>query len=112
MKYFLIINEEVEIISDDIQGWLVATNNGITVALDVHISEMLKNEAMPEIVNKIKPDEKGLDLKLLTKLYLNVQNHLVINSVLNTYKEYICNETLASDIIFFSEKESNKCKRF
>mgnify|MGYP000938064252 CR=1 FL=1 len=109
---FKLLLEEVEIISDDIQGWLVATNNGITVALDIHISEMLKNEGYArEIVNKIQTERKELGFEVTDKIILNVQNHLVINSVLNTYKEYICNETLATDIIF-SEKELINAKEF
>ncbi|MBP8192832.1 MAG: isoleucine--tRNA ligase, partial [Chitinophagales bacterium] len=59
---FHILLEEVEISSDDIQGWLVASNNGITVALDIHISEALKNEGFArEIVNKIQTERKESD---------------------------------------------------
>lgn len=47
-EIFHILLEEVEISSDDIQGWLVASNNGITVALDIHISEALKMKVLPE----------------------------------------------------------------
>ncbi len=98
---FNILLEEVEIVSDDIQGWLVASNNGITVALDIHISEELKNEGFArEIVNKIQTERKESDFEVTDKIVLHVQNQLVLNDVLNSYKEYICNETLASDILF------------
>lgn len=104
---FNILLEEVEIISDDIQGWLVATNNGITVALDIHISEALKNEGFArEIVNKIQTERKESDFEVTDKIILHVQNQLVLNDVLNSYKEYICNETLANDILF-SDNLSN-----
>ncbi len=97
---FNILLEEVEIISDDIQGWLVASNNGITVALDIHISEELKNEGFArEIVNRIQTERKESDFEVTDKIFIHVQNQLVLNGVLNTYKEYICNETLAKDII-------------
>jgi len=100
-EIFNILLEEVEIISDDIQGWLVATNNGITVALDIHISEGLKNEGFArEIVNKIQTERKESDFEVTDKIILHVQNQLVLNGVLNSYKEYICNETLANDILF------------
>lgn len=108
-EVFPVLLEEVEVISDDIQGWLVATNNGITVALDIHISEELKNEGFArEIVNKIQTERKESGFEVTDKIILNVQNQLVLNSVLNTYKEYICNETLASDIIFSSEVSNAK----
>ena len=100
-EIFNILLEEVEIISDDIQGWLVATNNGMSVALDIHISEGLKNEGFArEIVNKIQTERKESDFEVTDKIILHVQNQLVLNGVLNSYKEYICNETLANDILF------------
>ena len=98
---FNILLEEVEIISDDIQGWLVASNNGITAALDIHISEDLKNEGFArEIVNKIQTERKESNFEVTDKIILNVQNQLVLNDVLYKYKEYICNETLANDVLF------------
>ncbi|MFN8295708.1 MAG: isoleucine--tRNA ligase [Chitinophagales bacterium] len=104
---FNILLEEVEIISDDIQGWLVASNNGITVALDIHISESLKHEGYArEIVNKIQTERKESNFEVTDKIILHVQNQLVLNGVLNSYKEYICNETLAKDILF-SDNISN-----
>jgi isoleucyl-tRNA synthetase len=106
-EVFNILLEEVEIISDDIQGWLVASNNGITVALDIHISEELKNEGFArEIVNKIQTERKESDFEVTDKIILHVQNQLVLNGVLNSYKEYICNETLANEILF-SDNLSN-----
>jgi isoleucyl-tRNA synthetase len=100
-EIFHILLEEVEISSDDIQGWLVASNNGITVALDIHISEALKNEGFArEIVNKIQTERKESDFEVTDNIILHVQNQLVLNGVLNSYKEYICNETLATDILF------------
>ena len=106
---FNILLEEVEIISDDIQGWLVASNNGITVALDIHISEALKNEGFArEIVNKIQTERKESDFQVTDKIVLHVQNQLVLNDVLNSYKEYICNETLANDILFSNDMSNAK----
>lgn len=100
-EIFHILLEEVEISSDDIQGWLVASNNGITVALDIHISEALKNEGFArEIVNKIQTERKESDYEVTDNIILHVQNQLVLSDVLNSYKEYICNETLATDILF------------
>jgi isoleucyl-tRNA synthetase len=106
---FNILLEEVEIISDDIQGWLVASNNGITVALDINITEELKNEGFArEIVNKIQTERKEVNFEVTDKIILNVQNQLVLNGVLNSYKEYICNETLATDILFHNEVSNAK----
>ena len=98
---YSILLDEVEILSDDIQGWLVATNNGMTVALDITITETLKNEGFArEIVNKIQTERKEANFEVTDKIILHVQNQLVLNAILNSYKEYICNETLANDILF------------
>jgi isoleucyl-tRNA synthetase len=100
-EQFTILQEEVEIVSDDIQGWLVASNNGITVALDITITEALRNEGFArEIVNKIQTERKEANFEVTDRIVLHVQNQLVLNGVLNSYKEYICNETLAGDIVF------------
>ena len=108
-EVFNILLEEVEIISDDIQGWLVASNNGITVALDIHISESLKQEGYArEIVNKIQTERKESNFEVTDKIILHVQNQLVLNGVLNSYKEYICNETLAKDILFSDDISNAK----
>ncbi len=106
---FPILLEEVEIVSDDIQGWLVASNNGMTVALDSTVTESLKNEGFArEIVNKIQNERKEADFQVTDKIVLYVQNHLVLNEVLKSYKEYICNETLAQDIVFTDIEERAK----
>ncbi len=106
---FNILLEEVEILSDDIQGWLVASNNGITVALDINITENLRNEGFArEIVNKIQTERKEANFEVTDKIILNVQNQLVLNGILNKFKEYICNETLASDILFSDEIPNGK----
>jgi isoleucyl-tRNA synthetase len=106
---FTLLLEEVEILSDDIQGWLVAANNGITVALDVTISEQLKQEGFArEIVNKIQSERKESNFEVTDKILLRVQNQLVLNDVLNSYKEYICNETLATDILFSDDVSNAK----
>jgi isoleucyl-tRNA synthetase len=108
-QIYSVLLEDVEIISDDIQGWLVAANNGITVALDIHISEALKNEGFArEIVNKIQTERKESGFEVTDKIILNVQNQLVLNDVLINYKEYICNETLTSDILFSDEISNAK----
>ncbi len=100
-EVFNISLEEVEILSDDIQGWLVASNNGITVALDVTISEALKKEGFArEIVNKIQNERKESNFEVTDRIVLHVQNQFILRGVLDSYKEYICNETLADDIVY------------
>jgi isoleucyl-tRNA synthetase len=55
--------EDVEISSQDIEGWLVANSNGITVALDIVISQIEKRRNCEELVNRIQNIRKDSDLK-------------------------------------------------
>lgn len=96
---FEILAEEVDIISDDIQGWLVANEKGITVALDITITENLKNEGFArEIVNKIQSERKEQDFNVSDRIVINVQNHLILNDVIKQFKDYICTETLCTEL--------------
>jgi isoleucyl-tRNA synthetase len=108
-EQYEILLDEVEIISDDIQGWLVASEKNITVALDITISEQLKIEGFArEIINKIQNERKEQDFNVADKITINVQNHLVLNDVFNNYKDYICNETLCNNIYFLDNLVSEK----
>jgi isoleucyl-tRNA synthetase len=104
-----ILADEVEIISDDIQGWLVASEKNITVALDIHISEELKSEGFArEIINKVQNERKEQNFNVADKITINVQNHLVLNDVFHQFKDYICNETLCNGIYFVEDINKGK----
>lgn len=108
-EVYEILLDEVEIISDDIQGWLVASEKSITVALDISITEELKMEGLArEIINKIQNERKESNFNVSDKISINVQNHLVINKVFNQYKNYICNETLCEEIIMEQKIDNPK----
>ncbi|MCB9034279.1 MAG: isoleucine--tRNA ligase [Chitinophagales bacterium] len=106
---FVITREEVEIISDDIEGWLVATDNGITVALDIHLSDELLAEGYArEIINKVQNERKEMQLEVIDKIIINVQNQLVLNSVVHDFNSYICTETLCEQILFHDNLSNAK----
>jgi isoleucyl-tRNA synthetase len=60
--------EDVEISSQDIEGWLVANSNGITVALDIVISPELKKEGIAELVNRIQNIRKDSGFEVTDKI--------------------------------------------
>jgi isoleucyl-tRNA synthetase len=100
-EMFNILLDEVEVISDDIQGWLVASDNRITVALDITITDPLRIEGFArELVNRVQNERKESDFQVTDKISIHVQNHPVLNEVFHIYKEYICNETLCESISF------------
>lgn len=98
-SYSLLLSE-VEIISDDIEGWLVVSENGITVALDIHLSDTLINEGIArELVNKIQYERKDADFFVTDNIKITVEENEAIASAINEYKDYICGETLAKELL-------------
>ena len=94
--------EDVEISSEDIPGWSVATENGITVALDVTITEDLRKEGIArDVVNRIQNLRKEMGLDVQDKIKILVENSdEMISNALQMNKEYICTETQALELDF------------
>ena len=94
--------DDVEISSEDIPGWSVASENGITVALDVTITDDLRKEGIArDVVNRIQNlrKEMGLDVQDKIRIYVEDKDEL-LNSALQMNKEYICTETQALELGF------------
>ncbi len=88
--------KDVEISSSEIPGFSVATNNGITVALDITLSESLKEEGLArELINRIQALRKEHGLKVTDKINVTLEkNDLLAPAIKNNFS-YICKETLA-----------------
>jgi len=102
--------EDVEISSEDIPGWTVASEGRLTVALDITLTDELKKEGIArDLVNRIQNMRKDKGLEIQDKIRINVEkNTEIVNSALETNKVYICNETQAlsldiSDLLSKSE---------
>ncbi len=89
--------EDVEITSSDIPGWSVATEDGITVALDITIDDELKKEGLArDIVNRIQNLRKDQGLEVQDKIDVKIEeNEKWVNEAINQNKAYICAETQA-----------------
>ncbi len=94
---FDLVLEDVLISSEDIPGWSVATENGVTVALDIHITEELKKEGIArDFVNRIQNLRKEMGLAVLDKIEVEVQpNEKVIESAIHDFHDYISTEIQA-----------------
>jgi isoleucyl-tRNA synthetase len=91
--------EEMEISTQDIPGWLVISENGITVALDITIDERLKEEGIArEFVNRIQNIRKDSGLEVTDKIAVQILKHPFINSAIENNLDYICAETLAGSL--------------
>ncbi len=91
--------EDVEIIPVDIPGWKVANSGSITVALDITISEVLKQEGLArEIVNRIQNMRKDKGLDVTDRILVKIQENAGLNTAINNNLNYICSETLTGDL--------------
>lgn len=92
--------EDVEISTDDIPGWLVASENGTTVALDIKITDELKAEGdAREFINKIQNIRKDSNFEVTDKIIVNIKEEQKFKPALVQFKDYICTEILATNLI-------------
>lgn len=95
---------DFEIRAEDIPGWLVASENGLTVALDSTISESLRMEGVArELVNRIQNLRKDSGLEVTDRISLTLKSSEFIQLAAEANKQFICEEVLASDLKFSSE---------
>jgi isoleucyl-tRNA synthetase len=94
---FDLVLEDVLITSKDIPGWLVVSEGGITVALDVTLTEELKREGIArDFVNRIQNLRKDMGLEVLDKITIEVErNGEAMTTAINEFKQYISTETQA-----------------
>jgi isoleucyl-tRNA synthetase len=92
--------EDVEIISEDIPGWLVANNGRLTVALDITVTGELKKEGIArELVNRIQNIRKSNGYEIVDKIHVVIQRNLQVNEAVETFKDYIANQVLADSVL-------------
>ncbi|MGZ4036240.1 MAG: isoleucine--tRNA ligase [Bacteroidia bacterium] len=91
--------EDVEIIPVDIPGWKVANSGSITVALDVSISEALKQEGLArEVVNRIQNIRKDKGFDVTDRILVKIQQNEGLDAAIKNNLSYICSETLTGDL--------------
>jgi len=92
-------SDEVIITSEDIEGWLVNSMNGLTVALDITITEALKNEGLArELVKGLQTLRKEKGFNITDRIYVKAEkNDLLVNAI-RDFEEYICVETLTEKL--------------
>jgi isoleucyl-tRNA synthetase len=95
---------EVEITAEDIPGWSVAAKGNITVALDITITDDLRNEGdAREFINRIQNLRKDKDFELTDRLSVYIVENEKLRKSLNQFKSYICAEILADSIDWVPE---------
>ena len=108
-KLDIIINEknstlersDIEITTKDIEGWLIATGNGMTVALDITLNQSLIDEGISrELVNRIQNLRKDAGLEVTDKIAVQVVQHDLLEKAVEANKAYVMEETLSDTLDF------------
>jgi isoleucyl-tRNA synthetase len=95
-----ILRDEVEVQSEDVQGWMVASRGVLTVALDVSMTPELEMEGNArELVNRIQKLRKDLNLELTDRIIVEIQSDSELDPAFTQFNPYICAEILADHIL-------------
>ncbi|EEC95612.1 Anticodon-binding domain protein, partial [Parabacteroides johnsonii DSM 18315] len=90
---------DVEIISEDIPGWLVANEGRLTVALDITVTETLRKEGLArELVNRIQNLRKSSGYDITDKISVTVLSNDVMDEAIKDFNSYIANQVLAVSV--------------
>lgn len=106
-KSITLTTADVEISSQDIEGWLVANSNGITVALDITITDELRKEGIArELVNRIQNIRKDSGFEVTDRIKVYLKDNDILEQAVKTNEGYIKSETLTDELIFREEVEN------
>ncbi len=98
---YLILSADVEIIAEDVPGWQVANLGKLTVALDVTLTEELKEEWISrEFINRVQNMRKNAGFEVTDRITVSIKAPLFIEEAVNKNLSYICAEILADRITF------------
>ena len=98
---------DVDIISEDIPGWLVANEGRLTVALDITVTEELKREGIArELVNRIQNIRKSSGFDITDKIHVRIVRQAEINDAVETFGDYIARQVLAESIVLCDSLEA------
>ena len=112
-KTIILQLQDVEISSQDIEGWLVASSGAITVALDVSISEDLRKEGVArELVNRIQNLRKDSGFEVTDKINIKIQKDGFVEKAVESNLKYIKTETLTAELNFEENMEEGMTVAF
>lgn len=96
----LFTKDDVEIISHQIEGWVVESEDGVTVAIDTELDEKLIEEGLArEFVNRVQNMRKDAGFDVTDKINISFTGNQILVKAINNFSDYITNETLAEKLI-------------
>ncbi len=104
---YILSGEDVEIIAEDVAGWQVANLGNLTVALDIQITEELKNEGIArELINRVQNLRKEKGFEVTDRINVRLSQNIEIEKAVQNNLSYICTEILADSFVFDSHLSS------
>jgi isoleucyl-tRNA synthetase len=90
---------DVEIATEDMPGWLVANEGTLPIALDIEVTESLRQEGIArELVNRIQNIRKSSGFEITDKIAIEIESNEEINDAFNAFSQYISSQVLATSI--------------
>ena len=97
---YALVAEDVDIITEDMPGWLVANNGTITIALDIELTPALVEEGIArELINRIQNLRKSSGLEIVDRITVQLENREEIAAAVINCNEYIASQVLASSLV-------------
>lgn len=94
-----ILSSEVDIINEDIPGWLVSNEGILTVALEIELTDALKKEGTArELVNRIQNIRKESGFEITDHITVTIQSHPETDAAIHEFRDYISGQVLADEI--------------
>lgn len=101
--------EDVEIVSEDIEGWLVANEGMLTVALDITITDVLRAEGIArELVNRIQNIRKESGFEVTDKVNIQIASHPDTDKAIIDHKYFIASQTLGKEVVLVANLAEGK----
>ncbi|MDN3581850.1 isoleucine--tRNA ligase [Mucilaginibacter flavus] len=102
--HYSLLTSDVDIIAEDVPGWQVANLGKLTVALDVTITNELKQEGISrELINRIQNLRKAKEFEVTDKISVRLSNHPYVKEAVESNLSYICAEILADSLTLDSQ---------
>ena len=96
---YALVAEDVDIITEDMPGWLVANNGVITIALDIELTPALIEEGIArELINRIQNLRKSSGLEITDRIAVQLENREEIAAAVKNCNEYIASQVLATSL--------------
>lgn len=100
---------DVEIITQDIPGWVVTNMGNITIALDITLNEKLIEEGLArELINRIQNLRKDFEFEVTDKISVEIEKNNQITAIVNNNYSYICSETLTENFNIVDKIENSE----